>query len=107
MKRTGARQAAGSVAITARSISSPQAEQAGLGRHELLLELGAPGRMGEVAGGDHADALAGGPGGEVLEIEIAAGRARIFRVDVQVRVEAHPRRAFLSAPRGRERGAPP
>ena len=45
--------------------------------------------MGEVAGADHADAFAARPGGEVLEIEIPARRPRVFRVDVQVRVEAH------------------
>src|SRR5260370_1090915 len=66
-----------------------QAREAGLGGNELLLELGAPGRMGEVAGADHADAFAARPGGEVLEIEIPARRPRVFRVDVQVRVEAH------------------
>jgi hypothetical protein len=52
-----------------------QAKQAGLGGNELVLELGAPGRMGEVAGADHADALAAGPGGEMLKIEIATGGA--------------------------------
>ena len=52
-----------------------QAIEAGLGRNQLLLELGAPGGMGEVAGGDHADALAAGPGGEMLKIEVAAGGA--------------------------------
>ena len=67
----------------------PQAEQARLGRDELLLQLGRPGRMAEVAGADEADALARRPLGEVLEIEVAAGRARIFRMDVQVGVEAH------------------
>src|ERR1700751_6343279 len=45
--------------------------------------------MGEVAGADHADAFAARPGGEMLEIEIPARRPRVFRVDVQVRVEAH------------------
>ena len=66
-----------------------ETEQPGLGGNELLLQLGRPGRMGEVAGGDHADALAAGPIGEMFEVEIAAGRARVFGVDVQVRVEAH------------------
>ena len=61
----------------------------GLGRDELLLQLGRPGRMAEVAGADDADALARRPPGEVLEIEVAAGRAGIFRVHVQVGVEAH------------------
>ena len=74
-----------------------QPVEAGLRRHELLLELGAPGRMGEVAGRDHADALAACPGGEVFEVEIPARRARIFRVDVQIRVEAHAGRAFFAA----------
>ena len=66
-----------------------QAVEAGLGGNELLLELGAPGGMGEVAGSDEADALAARPGGQVLEIEVAAGRTGVFRMDVQVRVEAH------------------
>jgi hypothetical protein len=35
--------------------------------------------------------------GEMFEIEVAAGRARIFRVDVQVGVEAHGSR---TVPRG-------
>ena len=73
-----------------------QAIKAGLGGHELLLELGAPGRMGEVAGGDHADALAAGPCGKMLEIEIPARGPRIFRVNVQVRVEAHPSHALFA-----------
>ena len=66
-----------------------QAEQPGLGGNELVLEFRAPGRMGEVAGADDGDALAGCPPGEVLEVEVPAGRARIFRVNVQVGVEAH------------------
>ena len=45
--------------------------------------------MGEVAGADDADALARRPPGEVLEVEVAAGRARILRMDVQIGVEAH------------------
>jgi hypothetical protein len=51
----------------------------------------------EVAGGDHADALAAGPSGEMFEVEIPARRARIFRVDVQIRVEAHASHAFVAA----------
>ena len=89
MKRTGAWHAGGNSRAIACSISGAQAEQARLGRHELVFQLGAPGRMGEIAGPDHADALAGGPCGQMFEIEIAAGRARIFRVDVQVGVKAH------------------
>jgi hypothetical protein len=52
-----------------------QAEQARLGRDELLFELSTPCRMGEVAGRNDADTLARGPRGEVLEVEVAAGRA--------------------------------
>src|SRR5262249_57539406 len=74
-----------------------QAIEAGLSGNELLLELGAPGRMGEVAGGDHADALAARPGGEMLEIEIPARRPRVFRLVVQVRVEAHLVSRFRSS----------
>src|SRR5262245_18690512 len=74
-----------------------QAIKAGLGGDELLLELRAPGRMGEVAGADHADALAARPGGKMLEIEIPARRPRVFRMDVQVRVEAHGSHALFRA----------
>ncbi len=66
-----------------------QAKQPGLGGNQFRLQLGAPGRMGEVAGGDHADALAAGPGREMLQIEVAAGRPRIFGMNVQVGMEAH------------------
>jgi hypothetical protein len=45
--------------------------------------------MGEVAGADYGDPFATGPGGEMLKIEVAAGGAGIFGMDVQVRVEAH------------------
>ena len=61
----------------------------GLGRNELLLQFGRPGRVGEVAGRDHADALEAGPIGEMFEVEIPTGRARVFGVDVEVGVEAH------------------
>src|SRR5262249_54860128 len=76
-----------------------QTIEARLGGNELLLELGAPGRMGEVAGADHADALAARPGGEMLEIEveIPARRPRGFRVDVQGRVAAHGSHALFRA----------
>jgi hypothetical protein len=71
-----------------------QAEQAGLGRNELVLQLGAPDRMAKVAGADHGNTLARRPGRQMLEIEIAAGGARIFRVHVQVGVKAgHGRKA--------------
>ena len=66
-----------------------EAIEAGLGRHQLRFELRRPGRMGEVAGGHDRDALAGRPMGEMLKIEVAARRAGVFRVDVQVRVEPH------------------
>ena len=66
-----------------------QAEQSRLRRNELVFQFGAPSRMGEIAGADHTDALAGGPCEQMLEVEIAAGGARIFRVDVQVGVKAH------------------
>jgi hypothetical protein len=71
-----------------------QAKQARLGRHQFLLELGAPRRMGEVAGRDDSEALAHRPRREMFEVEIAAGGARIFRVDVQVGVKAHGGSAF-------------
>ena len=90
MNRTGVRHAAGSVAITAFSMSSRRRNSPGSAGNELVAELGAPSRMGKVAGRDHPDTLAARPGGEVLEIEIPAGGARVFRVDVQVRVEGHP-----------------
>src|SRR5262249_36429872 len=66
-----------------------QAEQAGLGWDEFLLQFGAPDRVRKVSGRDHADTLACGPVSEALQIEVAAGRARIFRMDMQVGVEAH------------------
>src|SRR5262245_22700612 len=69
-----------------------------LGGDELLLEFGAPGRMREVAGGDDADPFACRPGGKMFEVEIPARRARIFGVDVQVRVEAHATPPFAVGP---------
>src|SRR5262249_56876767 len=57
-----------------------QAIEAGLGGNELLLELGAPSRMSEVASADHADALSARPRGEMLEIEIPAPPPRGFRL---------------------------
>src|SRR5262245_36741295 len=73
-----------------------QPKEPGLGGDELLIEFGAPGRVREVAGRDHADPLPAGPGGEMFEVEIAARRARMFRVDVQIRVEAHASHAFVA-----------
>src|SRR5262245_24287454 len=52
--------------------------------------------MCAVPGGDDTGALAAGPGREMLEVEIPAGGARTFRVDVQVRVEAHPGHASFA-----------
>jgi hypothetical protein len=66
-----------------------QTKQARLRRHQFLLELGTPRRMGEVAGRHDRDALARRPRGQMFEIEVAAGGARILRVDVQVGVKAH------------------
>ena len=89
MKRTGVRHAGGKRRGDALLDIRAQAEQPGLGRDELLLQLGRPGRVAEVAGADDADALARRPPGQVLEIEVPAGRAGIFRMHVQVGVEAH------------------
>src|SRR5262249_31233418 len=77
-----------------------EAEQARLGRDQLLLELGGPGPMGEVARRPPRDALAARRMGEMLEVEVRAGRPRIFRVDVQIRMEAHGR--LLGRSSGRE-----
>src|SRR5262249_32523184 len=77
-----------------------KAIEAGLGRDQLVFELGAPGGMREVAGTNDADACARRPGREVLEIEIPTGRTRIFRVDVQIRVEAHAMPRLLMHLRG-------
>src|SRR5690606_12922734 len=77
-----------------------QAVQPRLGRDQLLLQLGKPGRMHAVAGGDNGKALAGTPEGEVLEIEIAAGGARVSGMDMQVCVKRHFSLPRLSAMRG-------
>ena len=66
-----------------------QAKEPRLGRHELLLELGPPRRVGEVAGGDDADALLAGPQRQVLQVAVPAGRAGVLGVDVEVGVERH------------------
>src|SRR6266508_1201697 len=81
-------------------------EQAGLGGNKLLLQLGTPHRVRKVAGCDDADAFSRCPVGEMLEIEIAAGRARIFRMDVQIRVKAHRSRACVSGRADGVGGAP-
>ena len=100
MKRTGAWHAGGSVCATACSISGHKRNSPGSAG--LLLELGAPRRVSEVAGRDDADALARRPRGEMFEVEVAARGARIFRVDVQVGVKAHggPARSRLRETRG-------
>jgi hypothetical protein len=79
-----------------------QTKQARLRRHQFLLELGTPRRMGEVAGRHDRDALARRPRGQMFEIEVAAGGARIFRVDVQVGVKAHGGSALPLCGRGRK-----
>ena len=60
-----------------------------LGRHELAAQLVGPGRVGEVAGPDDADALAGSPPREVFQIAVAAAGTGVLGVDVQVGVEPH------------------
>ncbi len=64
-----------------------EAEQARLGRLERLGEFGGPGRVGEVAGADHADALARRPPGQRLGVAVLAAGAGEARVDVQVGVK--------------------
>jgi hypothetical protein len=76
-----------------------ETKQAGLRGNEFLLELGNPRGMREVAGRDHADALAARPIGEMLEIEIPARGTRIFGVDVQIRMEAHRTSRACAGPR--------
>jgi hypothetical protein len=66
-----------------------QAEQAGLGRHQRLLQLSEPDRMGEVAGADDRDALLARPIGEVFEVAVLARGTRVFRMDVEIGVKAH------------------
>ena len=58
-------------------------------RHQLVAQFGEPARVGEVAGGDHRDAFALGPGVQVLQVERATGRSRQVGVNVQVRHEGH------------------
>jgi hypothetical protein len=77
MKRTGERHAAGSVSLTACSMSSRSRNRPGSAGTSFCLSSA------------RQTGCAKSPVGEVLEIEIPAGRPRIFRVDVQVGVEAH------------------
>ena len=67
----------------------PQAEQPRLRGHELLLQLGPPRRMGEVARGDDADALLAGPDGQMLKVAVPAGGPGVLGMDVQIGVEGH------------------
>ena len=78
-----------------------QAEEPGLRGDELLLQLSPPGRMGEVARADDADALLARPDGQVLQVAVPAGGAGESRVDVQIRVEGHGARSFSTEPAGR------
>ena len=63
------------------------AEQAGLGRDQGVFQLRGPRGMGEVAGAEHAQALAQRPPGQMLDVAVLAARARELRVDMQVGVE--------------------
>ena len=66
-----------------------QAKEALLRRHQLLLQLGDPRRMREVPGADDANPLLLRPLRQVLQVALLAGRARVLRVDVKVRVVEH------------------
>ncbi len=68
-----------------------EAKQARLGRLERLGEFPGPGRVGEVAGANHGDALARRPPGQRPDVAVLAASAGEARVDVQVRVK-HPDR---------------
>ena len=59
-------------------------EQAGLGRDQGLPELGGPRRMREIPGAEHAQALAQGPRGKMLDIAVLAARAREPRMNMKV-----------------------
>src|SRR5262249_42126034 len=71
-----------------RTDRAAQREQAGLRRYQLVAQVLAPRRVGEVAGTEQGDALAPGPPGEAGQVEIAAAGTRVPRVDVQVGDEA-------------------
>src|SRR4051794_2417386 len=45
--------------------------------------------MREVAGGHYANAFSARPPGQMFEVEIAARRSRVLRMDVQIDVKAH------------------
>ncbi len=65
-----------------------QPEQTRLGRHELGGDLLRPGRVGEVTGADHCDALARRPPGQMLQVAVPAAGSGVLGVDVQVRKKA-------------------
>src|SRR5262249_19780389 len=56
---------------------------------ELVLDLRKPHRMHAIPGADDRDALAGRPPGEILKVEVAAGGARIFGMNMQVGMKFH------------------
>jgi hypothetical protein len=66
-----------------------EAEQPGLGRHQLRPDLLEPGWMGEVASAHDRDSLAPRPERQVLQIRIVARGARVLRMDVEIGVEDH------------------
>jgi hypothetical protein len=70
-----------------------QGEQARLGRHQLLAQLGEPARVGEVTGAQHPHALQLGEAVQVLEVQLLRGCPRQVGVDVQVGHEPHRRAA--------------
>ena len=86
----------------------PKAIETRLRRHEPFPDLGPPGRVGEVAGADDGDALLAGPDGEVLEIAVPAGRARVLGVDVEIGIEGHAAGSLApGGERGRRAPGPP
>ena len=81
----GPRQPAGNGPLQIRT----QAVQAGFGGNQVVLELGKPGRMREVAGADDGEAFLAGPQSQVFQVTVAAGSAGVSGVHVQVGVETH------------------
>ena len=64
-------------------------QAAGLVAHQLLAQLVPPLRVGEVAGAQHVDALAAGPGRQMPGRELFAGGTGKAGMDVQVGDESH------------------
>ena len=64
-------------------------QAAGLVAHQLLAQLVPPLRVGEIAGAQHVDALAAGPGSQMPGRELFAGGAGKAGMDVQVGDEIH------------------